>query len=131
MSKHENVIPFLAVLGSLLAVAKIKKIYNSGMHGIVRDGDHEQYKVYTGGPREHKWIATFDNFDEAQQLAFDLALKKCEVGKMMDYDTGKHYLMRPKDVTKDHPDDLVTFEYWRNGRISYYYGVHTPKWWEK
>jgi len=86
-------------------------------------GNYEKFTVYRRGNRTYEEIKEFDNFEDAKKLAYNLAKQECEKGKARRDSISPYYNSRPLDITKQHTDCAVAYEYYEYNEYSYYFSV--------
>lgn len=84
---------------------------------------YNKFTVYKRGNRTYEKIKEFDNFEDAKKLAYNLAKQKCEQGRAQNDSTSKYYATTPRDITKQHSDCAVAYEYYEYNEYSYYFSV--------
>lgn len=84
---------------------------------------YNKFIVYKRGNGTYEEIKEFDNFKDANKFAYDCAKQKCEHGKQLQDSTRMYYTITPKDITKQHPNCAVAYEYYNYDEHSFYFSV--------
>lgn len=84
---------------------------------------YNKFTVCKRGGRTYKELKEFDNFEEAKQYAYELAKQECEQGRKQWDSTRHYYHLTPRNVTKQHAECAVAYEYYNYDEHPYYYSV--------